>query len=106
MSTRKFTRNIENFDCEHCGARVLGNGCTNHCPQCLWSKHVDLNPGDRANVCRGAMEPIGAVIKPVGNSIIVQRCQRCGMRRQNRVDRADDMSVVIGLSARPLADEI
>ena len=26
---------------------MKGNGYTNHCPKCLWSKHVDINPGDR-----------------------------------------------------------
>ncbi|MFN2146641.1 MAG: RNHCP domain-containing protein, partial [Anaerolineales bacterium] len=36
----KFQRRIEYFICEHCGAEVSGVGFTNHCPVCLWSKHV------------------------------------------------------------------
>ena len=45
-----FTRKVEDFTCEHCGREVHGNGYTNHCPHCLHSKHVDVNPGDRAGL--------------------------------------------------------
>lgn len=38
---KNFTRVIEDFICENCGTEVKGNGYTNHCPKCLWSKHVD-----------------------------------------------------------------
>ncbi|HYC79501.1 MAG TPA: RNHCP domain-containing protein, partial [Candidatus Binatia bacterium] len=54
-----FQRTPENFVCENCGTKVSGNGYTNHCPNCLYSKHVDNNPGDRLNKCHGLMEPIG-----------------------------------------------
>ena len=54
----KFIKNIEDFTCEHCGAPVKGTGYTNHCPKCLWSKHEDVNPGDRASDCHGLMKPI------------------------------------------------
>lgn len=44
-----FTEIDEEFICEHCGQHVpkLGYSCRNHCPYCLYSKHVDVNPGDR-----------------------------------------------------------
>ncbi|MBR6751902.1 MAG: RNHCP domain-containing protein, partial [Alphaproteobacteria bacterium] len=44
---KQFVKRVENFTCAHCGAEVFGNGYTNHCPKCLWSRHVDNNPGDR-----------------------------------------------------------
>ena len=53
-----FQKKIENFTCGDCGAKVKGNGYTNHCPVCLWSKHVDVNPGDRQNICGGMMRPV------------------------------------------------
>ena len=59
---KKFQRTIEDFTCEQCNFAVKGNGYTNHCPKCLWSKHVDVNPGDRAATCGGLMEPIGAEV--------------------------------------------
>ena len=45
-----FTEIDEEFTCENCGKHVpkLGYSCRNHCPYCLHSKHVDVNPGDRA----------------------------------------------------------
>ena len=61
--SKKFQRNIENFRCEHCEAFVIGDGYTNHCPQCLWSKHVDINPGDREELCNGMMKPVGVIKK-------------------------------------------
>src|SRR3989344_2693847 len=54
-----FKKVIEDFTCEHCDTFVEGDGYTNHCPKCLWSLHVDNEPGDRANNCNGLMEPFG-----------------------------------------------
>lgn len=49
----KFTEIDEEFICENCCKEVskLGYSCRNHCPYCLHSKHVDINPGDRAEEC-------------------------------------------------------
>ena len=55
---KKFSRCKEDFVCENCGEKVSGDGYTNHCPVCLCSKHVDINPGDRQNECMGLMETI------------------------------------------------
>ena len=60
---KQFQRKKENFVCEHCGQEVIGNGYTNHCPSCLHSKHVDINPGDRAETCGGLMEPVDLELK-------------------------------------------
>ena len=59
-----FNRKKENFVCENCGEKVEGNGYTNHCPNCLWSKHVDINPGDRAETCHGLLKPIAVEDNP------------------------------------------
>ncbi len=53
---RRFTRVNENFVCENCGTEVSGTGYTNHCPECLTSKHVDIFPGDRLEDCGGLMD--------------------------------------------------
>jgi len=47
LPEKKFQKRIENFTCEKCGLFVKGTGYTDHCPNCLWSKHMDINPGDR-----------------------------------------------------------
>lgn len=84
----------EDFICEHCGAEVKGNGYTNHCPQCLYSKHVDINPGDRMADCGGLMEPIDVEQKD-GKYIIVQHCQKCGFIRRNKVEDNDDFEAIL-----------
>jgi rubrerythrin len=93
-----FQRKKEDFVCEVCGTSVKGNGYTNHCPQCLCSKHVDVNPGDRACGCGGIMRPVGLEIK-AGRRRIIHQCQKCGFSRKNDVCKEDNAEVVIKLSA-------
>ncbi len=95
---KKFTRTIEDFVCGNCGHSVKGNGYTNHCPECLWCKHVDINPGDRAEKCGGMMEPISIEIIG-GESIVNHHCLECGFGRRNKVDIKDNNDIVIELTA-------
>jgi len=95
MSNLKFQKNIENFTCEHCGALVKGTGYTNHCPKCLWSKHVDVFPGDRAEECGGLMEPIGLAAKKSGY-ILTHRCIKCGEERTNKCVHEDNIEILLG----------
>ena len=97
---KKFTRNIENFICAHCGAEVLGNGYTNHCPKCLWSKHVDNNPGDRQSDCGGMMKPIAAAVKGDGY-IITHKCEKCGKIINQHSSENDDIDTIISISSNP-----
>lgn len=93
-----FTKTVENFNCAHCGAAVFGNGYTNHCPHCLWSRHVDNNPGDRAATCGGMMRPI-SVATDADKYIITHKCEICGKTKRQRTCDADDIDVIIALSA-------
>jgi len=81
----------EDFECEQCGFEVTGNGFTNHCPQCLCSKHVDNTPGDRAMLeeCGCLMEPVG-VTTTRGGFAIVHKCINCGVESVNRTSPDDD----------------
>ena len=76
----KFTKIDEEFICENCGAKVekLSYSCRNHCPKCLHSKHVDINPGDRAETCHGMLEPINIEINSKKGYVIVFKCKKCG----------------------------
>ena len=96
MSTQ-FKRTIENFICEKCGFDVVGNGYTNHCPQCLWSKHVDVNPGDRAGECGGMMEPIRVEVKN-REYTIVHKCLKCGFGRKNKAVKDDNFDMLVQIS--------
>jgi len=92
-SQKKFQRRKENFVCDQCGAHIQGNGYTNHCPKCLWSKHNDNNPGDRACACQGMMEPVGLILK-AGKHYLAHRCIKCGLERKNKLASADDSEAV------------
>jgi len=91
-----FTRRVENFKCRHCGKSVKGNGFTNHCPYCLWSRHVDIDPGDRMEVCRGMMEPID--VEADGKEYyITHKCSFCGAKKRNKTAQADDINAISSL---------
>ena len=96
MSTPKFTRKIEDFVCGHCGAQIKGNGYTNHFPDCLWSKHVDINPGDRAAECGGLMQPVAFDVVG-GEYYVIHRCLECGYEKRNKLSQNDDLDMVIKL---------
>jgi len=87
---QNFIKNVEDFTCGHCGAQVTGDGYTNHCPKCLWSKHVDINPGDRAEICGGLMEPIGVELNQ-GKYDIAHRCIKCSTVRRTKSVEGDDV---------------
>ena len=93
-----FIKKIENFVCSRCGNKVRGSGYTNHCSQCLWSKHVDIHPGDRLNDCKGLMEPF-ALEQKDGENIIVHRCIKCKFIKRNRVETSDNYDIIVQLSA-------
>jgi len=100
------TRENTGFRCEQCGRSVapLTNGSyRNHCPFCLYSKHVDITPGDWACACRGLMEPIGVRWKSGKGYQIVHRCRRCRAVRVNRTAddalQPDDYGLILQLMA-------
>ena len=93
--SQSFIKTKEDFKCEHCGAEVRGNGYTNHCPVCLWSKHVDINPGDRAALesCGGLMRPIRVELEKQ-EYIITHECVKCGHSKRNKMSLEDDFDVI------------
>lgn len=96
-----FVRRLESFTCEQCDFMVKGDGYTNHCPKCLWSKHIDLTPGDRRASCEGPMKPMAArYIKD--KYIIYHRCEKCGYEITNRASPSDSRELLISLTASHL----
>ena len=83
----------DSFTCKVCGRLVTpdaaGTDHRNHCPNCLSSLHVDIEPGDREADCGGIMEPIAVWVRGKGEWAIIHRCRRCGALSSNRV-AADD----------------
>lgn len=96
---KKFQRKIEDFVCEKCDFYVEGDGYTNHCPKCLWSRHVDVNPGDREEKCGGMMEPVRISIKK-GENYVNHRCVKCDFERVNKVKKEDNFDTIVKISSR------
>ncbi|MBE6621794.1 MAG: RNHCP domain-containing protein [Ruminococcaceae bacterium] len=104
-TSKRFTKNDGGFVCRHCGKAVepLGYSSRNHCPFCLWSLHLDVNPGDRASDCGGPMEPVKAEPDPKRGYIITHRCTKCGALRRNKSAheakvQPDDLRKLIALT--------
>ncbi|MCM3886400.1 RNHCP domain-containing protein [Frankia sp. R82] len=100
---RRFTRRQEDFTCLQCGLDVQGDGYSNHCPRCLWSRHVDRNPGDRAEGCGGAMRPI-AVEFGADRAVLTHACERCGNWRRCRTSPTDDGDALFAVAATAAAE--
>jgi len=103
----KFIARNDPFKCEHCGREVgpieFGGSYRNHCPFCLWSKHVDSDvPGDRANDCLGLMRPMGVMTRRTGEFVLVHRCEKCGFERLNRVAGDDEVELLTKLAGEPI----
>ncbi|MGI6680778.1 MAG: RNHCP domain-containing protein [Bdellovibrionota bacterium] len=94
LKKQRFIKNKEDFICENCGFHVIGSGYTNHCPKCLYSKHVDINPGDRENSCLGLMEPIDFIRKN-GKDYIVHKCLKCNAEKLNKVSKDDNLDIIL-----------
>jgi len=92
--TQNFKRKQEDFVCDNCKNNVDGDGYTNHCPECLWSKHVDINPGDRAGGCGGIMEPV-CVEKEKEEHVLTHKCISCGHVKRNKMERNDNFDVAV-----------
>lgn len=88
-----FKKNIEDFVCGNCSKDVKGNGYTNHCPKCLWSKHVDIDPGDREADCKGMMKPMLVEFEK-GEYILTNQCIKCGYKKRNKVSSEDDFDTL------------
>lgn len=96
---KKFNELDEGFICENCHQEVkpLEYSSRDHCPYCLYSKHVDINPGDRENPCKGLLKPI-QIEKFKDTFKIVYKCQKCSQNHKNIMAKDDDMSKIIELS--------
>jgi hypothetical protein len=95
----------DGFLCKHCNVYVSGASFLsgvenrNHCPYCLWSRHLDLYAaGDRLSACKSPMKPIGVSVKATGKKygsargelMLIHLCTDCERLSINRI-AADDI---------------
>ncbi len=107
------------FTCAQCGFSVTtsreasGVNNRNHCPRCLWSKHVDeFKAGDRKAECKSRMQPLGLTIKQTakrynreaqGELMLIHRCTGCGKLSINRIAADDDAAMIYQIFNRSVA---
>ncbi len=106
MQQKRFSKNDNGFICKNCGMEVLPLGYTsrNHCPFCLCSLHVDINPGDRLNGCGGILRAVSAIPDPKKGYIIIHKCDKCGKVVRNKAAheakvQPDNLDLIIKLTA-------
>lgn len=108
----RFDTQVSDFTCKHCHNYVTtdplfsGVGNRNHCPYCLWSRHMDLfEAGDRLSACKAIMQPVGLSVKRtrkkygsgVGELMLIHRCVECGRVSINRTAADDDTDTLLGI---------
>lgn len=85
-----FIKNDNGFICVNCSKKVekLKYTSRDHCNHCLYSIHVDIEPGDRKNDCKGILIPINVIVNSKKGKVIEYRCSKCKSIIKNIV--ADD----------------
>lgn len=101
MKTQIFKKNDDNFVCAHCQKVVkkLGYSSRNHCPFCLHSLHLDINPGDRASNCGGLLKPVGIEIKGQKGYVINFVCEKCKAKKNNISAKDDSVKKIIEIAS-------
>lgn len=96
---KRFNEIDEEFICENCGKKVekLIYSSRDHCPYCLYSKHVDILPGDRLNTCMGLLIPI-EIEKFKDTFKIIYKCNKCNKLHKNIIAKDDNYDLIINLS--------
>ena len=91
-----FVKNDNEFNCINCGKRIekLKYTSRDHCNSCLYSLHVDVFPGDRANECKGILVPINVIQTSKKGQVIIYRCSKCGVEVRNIVAQDDDRETI------------
>ncbi|MBQ9544331.1 MAG: RNHCP domain-containing protein [Clostridia bacterium] len=103
---KRFVKNDSGFVCANCGRTVepLGYSSRDHCPFCLYSLHVDVLPGDRANHCGALLRPVSASPDAKKGFVIEYVCTKCAARLRCRAAlsgaQPDDVDLIIALTAK------
>lgn len=100
----------DSFTCKNCGWLCVSEGAgsdhRNHCPNCLYSLHLDNTPGDRESECHGKMEPISVWVRKNGEWAIIHKCTKCGKIGSNRVAADDNPMKLMGIAMRPFGSPV
>lgn len=98
-----------------CAPLIAGVRNRNHCPACLWSRHLDWQvAGDRLSGCRAAMKPIGLTTKLSNNKyaterdgelMLIHQCTACDKIVINRIAADDSTAALLEVFDRSCSAE-
>ncbi len=104
---KRFTHINDTFDCAVCLKKIKPHpsSCRNHCPFCLSSLHLDINPGDRASSCKGVMKAVSYKIHSKKGLMIHHKCTKCHVVKINRASheiksQPDDFNKILSLTPK------
>ncbi len=84
----------DSFICENCSKKIdkhPSGSARNHCPHCLYSKHLDEDfPWDRNSKCFSLMSPIWIDHKKNKGYMIKHKCQKCWKEILNKIAPDDN----------------
>lgn len=102
---KHFIKNNVSFICVRCGYNVHEHPTSSrdHCTECLYGLHVDINPGDRLNQCKGLLKPIGLRLSSKKQQV-VYKCLKCGQKVFCLLAPDDNTEVVTKLSGEVWSD--
>ncbi len=84
----------DSFKCENCHKQITKHpewSARNHCPYCLYSKHLDEKfPWDRVSDCWWLMEPIDIDYKKNKWNMVKHRCEKCWKEILNKIASDDE----------------
>lgn len=91
-----FTKKDESFVCINCSRKVekLKYTSRDHCNHCLYSLHVDIEPGDRLNKCKGTLTPINVITSSKKGKVIEYRCSKCKATVRNIAAEDDNLDAI------------
>jgi len=97
MDYKRFKMIDEEFICNVCHSEVkpLNYTARDHCPNCLCSIHIDINPGDRACSCLGILKPIGIDKGKKDTLKIIYKCDKCGEIKRNKAANDDNYDKIL-----------
>ncbi|MBB1246207.1 RNHCP domain-containing protein [Streptomyces durbertensis] len=97
----------DTFDCVRCGLTVTtfspDGERRNHCPSCLYSRHLVDQAAGGPSDCGARMAPISIAVLRDGRWAVIHRCVRCHELTSSPVCVDDNQLVLMRTAVRPLA---
>ncbi|GAA0939738.1 RNHCP domain-containing protein [Nonomuraea longicatena] len=108
MSHSRSVLRTETFTCVRCGLTATTASPAgvrrNHCPRCLYSRHVVDHVEGGPSECGARMAPIAVAVLRDGDWALIHRCVTCGELTSSPIAGDDNQFILMRMAVRPLAE--